>query len=96
MDVSGLDIIGKVLVAVAAFVSGVVTGTWTVSAKMHQLADHEKRLARLERCIETKLDRLHERIDDLMVMVGADPAKFRKDHRPGRDDADPEKRDYYG
>ena len=96
MDVSGLDIIGKVLVAVAAFVSGVVTGTWTVSAKMHQLADHEKRLARLERCIETKLDRLHERIDDLMVMVGADPAKFRKDHRPARDDDDPEKRDYYG
>lgn len=95
MDVSGLDIIGKVLVAVAAFVSGVVTGTWTVSAKMHQLADHEKRLARLERCIETKLDRLHERIDDLMVMVGADPAKFRHEHRQDRDDA-PDKRDYYG
>jgi CHASE1-domain containing sensor protein len=95
VDVSGLDIIGKVLVAVAAFVSGVVTGTWTVSAKMHQLADHEKRLARLERCIETKLDRLHERIDDLMVMVGADPAKFRHEHRQDRDDA-PDKRDYYG
>ena len=96
MDTAGIDIAGKLIAAAASFVGGLIVGTWTVSAKMHQLADHEKRLARLERCIETKLDRLHERIDDLMVMGGADPAKFRKDHRPARDDDDPEKRDYYG
>ena len=96
MDTAGIDIAGKLIAAAASLVGGLIVGTWTVSAKMHQLADHEKRLARLERCIETKLDRLHERIDDLMVMVGADPAKFRKDHRPARDDDDQEKRDYYG
>ena len=96
MDTAGIDIAGKLIAAAASFVGGLIVNTWTVSAKMHQLADHEKRLARLERCIETKLDRLHERIDDLMVMVGADPAKFRKDHRQSRDDDDPEKRDYYG
>ena len=97
MDAAGIDIAGKLIAAAVSFVGGLIVGTWTVSAKMHQLADHEKRLARLERCIETKLDRLHERIDDLMVMVGADPAKFRKDHRPDRGGDDiPEKRDYYG
>lgn len=96
MDTSGIDIAGKLVAAAASFVGGLIVGTWTVSAKIHQLADHEKRLARLERCIETKLDRLHERIDDLMVMVGADPAKFRKDHRPDPEDDQPKKRDYYG
>jgi len=86
--------------AVTSFVGGLVVGTWTVSAKMHMLSDHEKRLSRLEHCIERKLDRLHERIDALMILAGEDPAKVRRDNRafahdPG-DDEPPKKRDYYG
>ena len=86
--------------AVTSFVGGLVVGTWTVSAKMHMLSDHEKRLSRLEHCIEQKLDRLHERIDALMILAGEDPAKVRRDNRAFAhdhgDDEPPKKRDYYG
>lgn len=88
--------------AVGSFVGGLIVGTWTVSAKLHLLADLDKRVSRLEGCIERKLDRLHERIDALMILAGEDPAKVRRDgrerahgYRPA-DDGDPEKRDYYG
>ena len=97
MDAAGLDVVGKIGAAVISFIGGLVVGVWTVSAKMHQLQDHEKRLSRLEHCIEQKLDRLHERIDDLMVMGGMDPSRVRREHRrEPDDDGDPKKRDYYG
>lgn len=89
----GMMLIG----AGSSFVGGLIVGTWAVSAKMHMLADHEKRLSRLEHCIEQKLDRLHERIDDLMVGVGMDPNRIRREHRREPDDeGEAKKRDYYG
>ena len=98
MDAAGLDVVGKIGAAALSFIGGLVVGVWTVSAKMHQLQDHEKRLSRLEHCIEQKLDRLHERIDDLMVMGGMDPNRVRRDRRHEPDDSEGEakKRDYYG
>lgn len=97
MDAAGLDVVGKIGAAVISFIGGLVVGVWTVSAKMHQLQDHEKRLSRLEHCIEQKLDRLHERIDDLMVMGGMDPNRVRRNRRHDEpEDGEPKKRDYYG
>ena len=43
--------------------------------------DHERRLANMEKCVSVTFNRLHDRIDDLMLLVGADPSKFRKEHR---------------
>lgn len=86
--------------AVCSFVGGLIVGTWAVSAKMHLLTDLDKRVTRLEGCIERKLDRLHERIDALMILAGEDPAKVRRDNRAFArgegDDDPPKKRDYYG
>ena len=81
--------------AATSFVGGLVVGTWAVSAKMHMLSDHEKRLSRLEHCIEQKLDRLHERIDDLMVGAGMDPTRVRRDYRHDSHDGETKKKGYY-
>ena len=35
----------------------------------------------MEKCVSVTFNRLHDRIDDLMLLVGADPSKFRKEHR---------------
>ncbi len=88
-----------VLGAASSFVGGLIVGTWAVSAKMHMLSDLDKRVTRLEGCIERKLDRLHERIDALMILAGEDPAKVRRDNRAfahDQGDDEPKKRDYYG
>lgn len=88
-----------VLGAASSFVGGLIVGTWAVSAKMHMLSDLDKRVTRLEGCIERKLDRLHERIDALMILAGEDPAKVRRDNRAFAHDqgeGEAKKRDYYG
>ena len=87
LDVEMINVVMLILGGVTSFSAGLIVGTWRVSTLVHRVDDHERRLTGMEKCVSVTFTRLHDRIDDLMLLVGADPQMFRKERRGG-DDSD--------
>ena len=80
-----------------AFVAGIVTATWTVASKVKgydiQIQTLQEELAKMaaERTnmqaqINRKLDKLHSRIDDILLQCGAPNHDFRMIKREDDDE----------
>ena len=67
----GLSIAAKIAGILAAFVGGIVTATWAVASKINgvdaRLTSVEKSHAEVAAKIDGKLDRLHERIGEILL-----------------------------
>ena len=87
VNAEGINVVMLILGGVTSFSAGLIVGTWRLSTLVHRVDDHERRLSGMEKCVSVTFTRLHDRIDDLMLLVGADPAKFRKERRSA-DDSD--------
>lgn len=81
INLEAVNVVMLIFGGVTSFSAGLIVGTWRVSTLVHRVDDHERRLANMEKCVSVTFNRLHGRIDDLMLLVGADPSKFRKEHR---------------
>lgn len=81
LDVEMINVVMLILGGVTSFSAGLIVGTWRVSTLVHRVDDHERRLSSMEKYVSVTFTRLHDRIDDLMLLVGADPQMFRKERR---------------
>lgn len=66
-----LSLAAKIVGLFAAFVGGIVTATWAVASKINgfdsRLCAVEKSHGAVAKRIDGKLDRLHERIDEILL-----------------------------
>ena len=67
----GLSLAAKIAGMFAAFIGGIVTATWAVASKINgfdsRLCAVEKSHGEVAKRIDGKLDRLHERIDEILL-----------------------------
>lgn len=69
----GLSLLAKATSLAAAFVGGIVAATWAIACKVN---GYDARISALEAShgkIDSKLDRIHARIDE--VVIGHAPAR---------------------
>ncbi|MDX9893908.1 MAG: hypothetical protein RBS34_00585 [Desulfofustis sp.] len=93
----------KALALLATFLGGVVSATWVLAQKCkaydcqiahlkEEFADLQKELSSSASSNGTKLDRLHERIDDILMAAGFAPQSHlyrqgkRENKQEGQDD----------